>query len=190
MSRWQTPLSNNFESCGLNSKLIWATHCTPALYFLGWVLNFLWQESISLWWRWVIAVWPSRAETQAGAWLWTFFISWIFVSGLKLVSQGKACRLCFGIDRNLVVGHLDYGFGQTCILCISWALDYVLCARPFGNGKWGKATYMCSIWQNKLWSSGAHICFWSTSKVDSKYTRLKREQSSYKRHLKEVGGLL
>ena len=39
-------------------------------------------------------------------------------------------------------------------------------------------------------SSGAHICFWSTSKVDSKYMRLKREQSSYKRHLKEVGGLL
>ena len=25
---------------------------------------------------------------------------------------------------------MEYGFWQTCILCISWALDYVLCAWP------------------------------------------------------------
>ena len=38
------------------------------------------------------------------------------------------------------------------------------------------------------------VCIWSTSEVDSKYSRLKREQDgesqcSYERHLKEVGGL-
>jgi len=47
-------------------------------------------------------------------------------------------------NRSWVVqDRLEYGFWQTCILCISWSLDYVLCAWPFGNGKWGKATYIC-----------------------------------------------
>ena len=70
---------------------------------------------------------------------------------------------------------------------------FFLCTRPFVNGKWRKMPLDICVRSGRTSSRAvghAHICFLGTSKVDSKYMRLKREQSSNKRRSKEVGGLL